>query len=79
MKQVSLYIGILLSIAGWSQDIHFSQFNVAPMVYSPASTGLFDGDVRFIANQRSQWRAVTIPYNTIGASVDLNNAFLEEV
>ncbi|MFZ6052088.1 PorP/SprF family type IX secretion system membrane protein [Halocola ammonii] len=59
-----------------SQDIHFSQFFNAPANYNPALTGQFDGDYRFIGNQRTQWRAVTEPYSTIGGSVDANS-FLE--
>lgn len=66
-----LFLGFHLK----AQDIHFSQFNVAPMVYNPANTGFFDGDVRFIGNQRTQWRSVTTPYNTVGGSVDFRNAF----
>ncbi len=70
-------IGVLLAFvtSAYSQDIHFSQFAQAPMVYNPAMTGMFDGDYRFIGNQRSQWRSVTVPYNTIGGSADWRNAF----
>ncbi|MCB0762281.1 MAG: PorP/SprF family type IX secretion system membrane protein [Flavobacteriales bacterium] len=59
----------------WSsaQDIHFSQFDVAPMNYNPAMTGQFDGDYRFIGNQRTQWRSVTTPYSTFGLSADARN------
>jgi type IX secretion system PorP/SprF family membrane protein len=57
----------------FSQDIHFSQFDMAPMNLNPALAGQFDGDYRFIGNQRTQWRSVTIPYATIGGSVDSRN------
>lgn len=53
-----------------SQDIHFSQFMAAPMHNSPALTGLFDGDYRVMANYRSQWGSVTVPYSTFGAAGD---------
>lgn len=56
-----------------AQDIHFSQFDVAPMNLNPALAGQFDGDYRFIGNQRTQWRSVTTPYSTIGGSVDARN------
>lgn len=75
MKQQLTLLLLLLSMHMLGQDIHFSQFNVAPMVYNPAFTGVFDGDVRFIGNQRTQWRSVTVPYSTIGASADLSDAF----
>ncbi len=55
------------------QDIHFSQFEMAPMNYNPALAGQFDGDYRFIVNQRTQWKSVTIPYSTLGGSVDARN------
>lgn len=55
-----------------SQDIHFSQFDVAPLVYNPAFIGNFDGDIRFIGNQRTQWRSVTVPYSTIGVSGEMS-------
>jgi type IX secretion system PorP/SprF family membrane protein len=64
---------LLLPGFSFAQDIHFSQFDVAPMVYNPAMTGQFDGNYRVIANQRTQWRSVTTPYMTIGGSVDARN------
>ncbi|WP_306643966.1 PorP/SprF family type IX secretion system membrane protein [Sanyastnella coralliicola] len=70
MKHLFIVISLFVSVSALAQDIHFSQFNVAPMVYNPAFTGMFEGDVRFIGNQRTQWRSVTVPYNTVGGSVD---------
>ena len=46
------------------QDIHWSQFNDNQLFQNPGQAGHFDGDYRFIANYRDQWRSVTIPYNT---------------
>ncbi len=74
MKGVFTIIGVFWTTILVAQDIHFSQFEVAPMVYNPALAGVFDGDARFIANQRTQWRSVTIPYSTIGFSADVNGA-----
>jgi len=34
-------------------------------------TGLFNGDIRFIANARSQWNSVTKGYKTVAGSVDM--------
>jgi type IX secretion system PorP/SprF family membrane protein len=59
----------------YAQDIHFSHFFASPFNISPAQTGMFDGDYRFILNQKTQWRSVTKPYNTFGFSYDMNNAF----
>jgi type IX secretion system PorP/SprF family membrane protein len=63
-----LIINVLITSA---QDIHFSQFNAAPLNLNPANTGLFDGDYRFILNHRNQWSAVTLPFNTYSASFDM--------
>lgn len=47
-----------------SQDIHFSQFNEAPLLRNPALAGLFSGDVRVQSVYRTQWQSVTVPYQT---------------
>ncbi len=57
--------------ATFAQDIHFSQFDMQPLVVNPAFTGMFFGKVRVNAIYRSQWGSVTVPYKTYGASVDL--------
>lgn len=54
-----------------AQDIHFTQFDMAPLVVNPAFTGMFDGRVRASGIYRSQWGSVTVPFVTYGASVDL--------
>src|SRR5580698_9221576 len=61
----------LTSPVVFAQDIHFTQFDMQPLVINPAFTGMFDGQVRAAAIYRNQWASVTIPYVTYGASVDL--------
>lgn len=58
------------------QDIHFSQFYMSPVHLNPALTGSFQGDWRFTANQRSQWRAVSRPFNTIALSAENREGLL---
>lgn len=77
MKNLTIIIA-LLPLWLSAQDIHFSQFDVAPLVYNPAFIGSFDGDIRFIANQRTQWRSVTVPYSTIGVSGELRELKLDK-
>ena len=61
----------LSATAALAQDIHFTQFDAAPLVINPAFTGMFDGQVRATAIYRNQWASVTVPYVTYGAAVDL--------
>jgi len=51
-----------------AQDIHFSQFGNAPINLSPALTGIFGGDVRFVGNYRSQWDPSVSYLNFSGAA-----------
>ena len=67
---ISICLSCLFSVMGISQDLHFSQFQTAPLWSNPAFTGDFGGDMRFIANYRNQWQALPAPYNTGIFSVD---------
>ncbi len=65
--QRNLLWGILTLIASQnaqSQDIHFSQFNEAPLLRNPALAGIFTGDFRVQAVYRTQWQSITVPYQT---------------
>ena len=53
-----------------AQDIHFTQFGNSPLNLNPGLAGVFGGDMRFVANARSQWRAVRVPYTTFSGSVE---------
>jgi len=53
-----------------SQDIHFSQFNMAPSQQNPALAGAMH-DLQAILQYREQWRSVMQPYTTIAASLDM--------
>jgi type IX secretion system PorP/SprF family membrane protein len=53
-----------------AQDIHYSQFDFSPLNLNPANTGVFNGDYRFAANQRTQWKSVTVPFSTFSISAD---------
>ncbi len=65
----------LLASSFYAQDIHFSQFYNSPLNLNPANIGVFNGDFRFVANQRTQWSSVTTPYATFGLSADANSIF----
>ena len=53
-----------------AQDIHFSQFGNAPINLSPALTGIFGGDVRFVGNYKSQWDP-SVSYLTFSGAADM--------
>lgn len=52
-------------------DPHFSQFYAYPLWLNPGLTGVMDGDYRFTAVYRNQWRNVTTPFTTMGLSADI--------
>ncbi|GAB5418363.1 MAG: hypothetical protein Crog4KO_15330 [Crocinitomicaceae bacterium] len=71
LKQIGfLCLLLVCSFLGRAQDIHWSQFNDNPIFQNPGNAGHFNGDVRFIANYRDQWRSVTVPFQTLNFSVD---------
>lgn len=71
ITRLSIAALMLATPAAFAQDIHFSQFDMQPLVVNPAFTGMFFGKVRANAIYRNQWKSVTVPYVTYGASVDL--------
>ena len=77
MKLLLSFFSFILftGVSCMAQDIHFSQYNSSPMNLNPALTGMFDGDYRFVGNQRNQWRSITLPYtyHTYGGSADARN------
>ena len=63
---------ILHSTIFYSQDIHFSNWNMSPLNANPANAGNFDGDGRLIFNYRKQWKSVPVPYSTFSFGSDFN-------
>ena len=62
---------LFISVRTSAQDVHFSQIHASPTLLNPAMTGLFIGDMRFIANTKSQWQSVTKGYRSVAFSVDM--------
>ncbi len=52
-----------------AQDVHFSQFFFSGLSLNPANTGNFDGEWRFVNNNRRQWGAIS-PYSTFAVGFD---------
>lgn len=70
MKYLLLFLIIFFIIKIEAQDIHFSQYFYSPLTLNPASAGAFNGDWRVVNNYRNQWKALSIPYRTIGISYE---------
>jgi len=60
-----------ISTLTWAIDTHFSQFYASPLTLNPALTGLSYGNVRFSANYRNQWAAIS-PFHTFSGSLDMS-------
>jgi type IX secretion system PorP/SprF family membrane protein len=59
MKKISILIlALTLSMAANAQDIHFSQFYMAPLNLNPAMTGVMNCQQRISGNYRNQWASV---------------------
>ncbi|MBS1589909.1 MAG: PorP/SprF family type IX secretion system membrane protein [Bacteroidetes bacterium] len=64
---VCFLFGQLISQA---QDIHFSQFYENAILRNPALTGIFSGDYKAGINYRQQWSNISVPFQTVLASVE---------
>ncbi len=71
ITRLSIAALVLTTPVSFAQDIHFSQFDMQPLAYNPAFTGMFYGKLRADAIYRSQWNGITNGYRTTGVSVDL--------
>ena len=69
---LSFCVVLFSFLFSYSQDTHFSQFDFSPLQQNAAHTGGFDGDYRFTAIHRNQYKSVTIPYKTFSFSFDEN-------
>lgn len=64
---IILSISCMLSVQTvFSQDVHFSQFDAAPLYFNPALSGLMECNNRFISNFKGQWST----YNSFMLSYD---------
>lgn len=59
------------TVAVKAQDIHFSQFNAAPLALNPALTGNYACDWRVGANYRNQWSSIPAKYETFSVFADM--------
>jgi type IX secretion system PorP/SprF family membrane protein len=61
---------LLLSVLAEAQDVHFSQYNMAPLYLNPAQAGAFYGTARIGGTFRDQWLFLPKDYVTRSFFVD---------
>lgn len=62
---LNMVAAALMTTSAYGQSIHLSQYFNAPLLITPANTGLMpDHDFRLGMNYRNQWSALPVPYNT---------------
>nr|MBA3900567.1 PorP/SprF family type IX secretion system membrane protein [Bacteroidota bacterium] len=69
-KLLLAFLILLYTNYGFSQDIHFSQFNMSPLTLNPAMAGAMD-DIQLNLISREQWRSLGAPFRTTSASYDM--------
>jgi type IX secretion system PorP/SprF family membrane protein len=70
-RTIFVWVALFLpSLAGFAQDLHYSQFYGAPLHLNPSLTGIFRGDVRIMGQYRNQWSQVPVGYTTYTGAVD---------
>ncbi len=69
MKKVFIFGSLLMSLASFAQDVHFSHTEFSPLTLNPALAGA-NSPMQGIVNYRSQWNSIATPYSTIAASFD---------
>jgi type IX secretion system PorP/SprF family membrane protein len=71
ISKLALAFILLLTTKAEGQGLHFSQYYNAPLLISPANTGLLpESDYRAGVNYRNQWSSLPVPYRTISAYAD---------
>lgn len=72
IKKIFFFLLTTFSFSGLkAQDIHFTQFNVNPMLLNPANVGFINCDYRLTAQYKNQWRSITVPFVTYASSAEL--------
>ncbi len=72
VRNTILFLAFLLTVTGIkAQDLHFTQFQFAPLTFNPALTGAYAGSYRLGGIYRDQYRTVaTNAFQTLSFMVD---------
>ncbi len=76
MKMVAAFFLIFSIEKSYAQDFHLSQYDMNPLYYNPAETGMYFGKedmkYRFNGSYRSQWQKLQgKPYSSIDVGYDM--------
>lgn len=70
IKKITLFAALVFTTNAIAQDLHFSQFYLAPLNANPGNCGAINYDLRAYTLYRMQWFTVTNPYKTFNIAVD---------
>ncbi|MFT3884204.1 MAG: PorP/SprF family type IX secretion system membrane protein [Flavobacteriales bacterium] len=62
--------GLIAIASAFAQDVHFTQYDMQPLLQSPAMAGI-GHDMRGVLQYRNQWASVTTPFTTTAFSYDM--------
>ena len=62
--------GLIACCTAFAQDVHFTQYDMQPLLQSPAMAGI-GHDMRSVLQYRNQWASVTTPFTTTAFSYDM--------
>lgn len=65
-----LFLFFVIPVLTSGQDIHFSHIHASPTHFNPAMMGMFNGEIRLIANYKSQWQTFDTGFRTFAGSID---------
>ncbi|MCD6066160.1 MAG: hypothetical protein K0S33_986 [Bacteroidetes bacterium] len=66
----TIVVCLLAVLPARSQDVHFSQFHMTPLLLNPAEAGARHS-MQGLVNYRNQWSSVANPYSTANVSWDM--------
>ena len=73
MKSLSVLFLVSIAINCVAQDVHFSQFKISSFLLNPALVGSQNSDYKASLQRKSQWKSVSIPFNTFSLSLERKN------
>jgi len=56
-----------------AQDTHATQFYNTPYLVNSGLVGQFEGQQRYMAYQRTQWKSITVPYKSFALAGEIRN------